>query len=155
MPSAWLSVPHYQQELEHSCLAACVRMVLAHFGDVRPEAELRSLLGTTPAGTRAGNVMRVSSPAFEVYIRPSNVTELQQALADQHPVIVYLQTGVLKYWNADAAHTAVVIGIDADSVTLNDPFFTTAPQTTSLETFEEAWAGQNRGVAFIRPRKKP
>ena len=29
MPSGWLSVPHFQQELEYSCVAACVRIVLA------------------------------------------------------------------------------------------------------------------------------
>jgi ABC-type bacteriocin/lantibiotic exporter with double-glycine peptidase domain len=62
MPSAWLSVPHFQQELEYSCVAACARMVLAHHGDSRPEADLRLLLGTQPTGTRAGNLMRLSGP---------------------------------------------------------------------------------------------
>lgn len=52
MPSGWLNVPHHQQELEYSCVAACVRMVLAHYGDIRTEAELRSLLDTQPTGTR-------------------------------------------------------------------------------------------------------
>ena len=36
MPGSWLSAPHFQQELEYSCVAACVRMVLAHHGDIRP-----------------------------------------------------------------------------------------------------------------------
>src|SRR6266511_1016780 len=61
MPSGWLSVPHFQQEFEYSCVAACVRMVLAHYGDVRIEAELRLFLDTQPTGTRAGNVMRLSA----------------------------------------------------------------------------------------------
>jgi hypothetical protein len=30
MPAALLSVPHYKQEWTYSCVAACVRMVLAH-----------------------------------------------------------------------------------------------------------------------------
>ncbi len=51
MPSSWLNVPHFLQEFEYSCVAACVRMVLAHYGDVRTEAELRSLLNTQPSGT--------------------------------------------------------------------------------------------------------
>lgn len=46
MPSSLLNVPHFQQEHEYSCVAACARMVLAYFGDVRDEADLRSLLGT-------------------------------------------------------------------------------------------------------------
>src|SRR5947209_2124192 len=40
MPSGWLNVPHFRQEHEYSCVAACVRMVLAHFGQGRTEAEL-------------------------------------------------------------------------------------------------------------------
>src|SRR3954452_14034359 len=80
MPSDSLSVPHFQQELEYSCVAACVRMVLAHHGDLRPEAEWRALLDTQPTGTRAGNLMRLSSPAFEVHLRSSNLIEVQKWL---------------------------------------------------------------------------
>ena len=80
MPSNWLNVPHFQQELEYSCVAACVRMVLAHYGDNRTEAELRSLLDTLPTGTRAGNVMRLWGPAFEAHLRSSNLVELQTVL---------------------------------------------------------------------------
>ena len=32
MPSSWLNVPPFRQELESSCVAACVRMVLAYYG---------------------------------------------------------------------------------------------------------------------------
>ena len=85
MPSSSLNVPHVQQELDYSCVAACVRMVLAHYGDVRSEADLRTLLDTQPTGTRAGNLMRLSGLAFEVYLRPSNLVELQTLLADNQP----------------------------------------------------------------------
>jgi ABC-type bacteriocin/lantibiotic exporter with double-glycine peptidase domain len=60
MPNSWLNVPHFQQEFDYSCVAACVRMVLAHYGDLRSEAELRELLDTQATGTRAGNIMRIS-----------------------------------------------------------------------------------------------
>src|SRR5438874_362541 len=136
MPSSWLNVPHFRQELEYSCVATCVRMVLAHFGDVRTEAELRSLLDTQPTGTRAGNVMRLSSPAFEVHVRPSNLVELQRTLADNQPAIVFLKTGTVEYWTMDIFHTAVLIGLDAMTAALNDPYFSAAPQTTSLQSFE-------------------
>src|SRR5438105_5616318 len=61
MPGSWLSVPHFHQELDYSCVAACARMVLAHYGDIRTEAELRLLLDTRQTGTRAGNLMRINS----------------------------------------------------------------------------------------------
>jgi hypothetical protein len=63
MPAGWLSVPHFQQGFEYSCVAACVRMVLAHYGDIQAEADLRLLLDTQPDGTRVRNVMRVSGSA--------------------------------------------------------------------------------------------
>jgi ABC-type bacteriocin/lantibiotic exporter with double-glycine peptidase domain len=155
MPSNWLNVPHFQQELEYSCVAACVRMVLAHRGDCRTEAELRSLLDTQPTGTRAGNVMRLSGSAFEVYLRSSNLIELQKVLAANQPPLVFLKTGSLEYWSNDIFHTAVLTGLDAMTVALHDPYYATAPQTTSLETFEKAWAQTGQFTAFIRPRQRP
>src|SRR5262249_48643814 len=155
MPSSWLNVPHFRQELEYTCVAACARMVLAHYGDVRSEADLRSLLDTQPTGTRAGNVMRLSGPAFEVYVRPSNLAELQSVLADNQPVIVFLKTGALEYWSMDIFHTVVLIGLDAMTAALDDPYFATAPQSTSLQSFEKAWAATGQFAAFIRPRRKP
>jgi len=52
MPSSWLNVPHFRQEFEYSCVPACVRRVLAHYGDNRSEAELRLLLDTQPGRQR-------------------------------------------------------------------------------------------------------
>jgi ABC-type bacteriocin/lantibiotic exporter with double-glycine peptidase domain len=155
MPSNWLTVPHFQQELDSACVAACARMVLAHYGDVRSEADLRSLLDTQPTGTRAGNLMRLSGPTFEVYLRPSNFAELKSTLANNQPVIVFLKTGALKYWPMDIFHTAVLIGLDETTVALHDPYFGTGPQSTSLQSFEKAWATTGQFAAFIRPRRKP
>jgi hypothetical protein len=55
----------------------------------------------------------------------------------------------------DIIHTVVVIGLDTMAVGLNDPYFATAPQTTSLPSFEKAWAEIGQLTAFIRPRRKP
>src|SRR5262249_3905876 len=123
MPSSWLNVPHFQQEFEYSCVAACIRMVLAHYGDHRSEAEVRSLLDTQPTGTRAGNVMRLSGAAFEVYVRPSNLVEFQKVLTNNQTPIVFLQTGSLEYWSMDIFHTVVLIGLDAATAALHDPYF--------------------------------
>ena len=155
MPSSSLNVPHFQQELDYACVAACARMVLAHYGDVRSEADLRSLLDTRPTGTRAGNLMRLSGESFEVYLRPSNLAELQSMLAEQQPAIVFLKTGALQYWNMDIFHTAVLIGLDAMTVALDDPYFAAAPRLTSLQSFERAWAATGQFAALIRPRRKP
>lgn len=155
MPSSWLSVPHFRQELESSCVAACARMALAHFGDLRTEAELRVLLDTRPTGTRAGNLMRLAGRAFEVYLRPSNLAELEKVLADNQPPLVFLKTGALEYWSMDIFHTALLIGLDAMTAALHDPCFATGPQITSLQSFEKAWAHTGQFTAFLRPRPEP
>lgn len=48
MPST-IHLPHYQQEFDYSCVAACARMILAQFGKNLSEAELRKLLKTRPS----------------------------------------------------------------------------------------------------------
>jgi hypothetical protein len=130
-------------------------MVLAHYGKTQTEGELGLLLDTQSTGTPARNVMRLSGPEIEVYLRPSNLLELQQVLAVGQPPIVFLQTGALDYWSMDIFHTAVLSGLDATTAALHDPNFATAPQLTSLQRFEKAWAQTGQLAAFIRPRRNP
>ena len=51
-----LKIPHYEQELNNSCLPACARMVLAYFGIEKSEQSIRILLKTKPAGTNPINL---------------------------------------------------------------------------------------------------
>src|SRR5438552_1007585 len=98
MPVVSLTVPHYKQEQRSSCLAACVRMVLAHYGHSSSEAELRQLLGTGTHGTRARDVLRVASLGFDIQLQSSSLAELGAALIAGTPPIVFLDTGSLDYW---------------------------------------------------------
>ena len=151
MPSAWLNVPLCKQEFNYSCMAACVRMVLAHHGRSLAEAELRQLLDTRADGTKARNLTAVASLGFEVQLDSANLSQLREALATGLPPIVFVDTGSLDYWKIDCAHVAVVVGIDDTSVYLNDPFFDTAPQQTSLPSFLLGWARNGHLAAIVRP----
>ncbi len=152
MPNGWLNVPHFKQEFNYSCVAACVRMVLAHYGRNESEDNLRQLLGTIPYyGTRANSVRRVALWGFDVS-DASSLSELQAALADGVPPIIFLRTGALDYWNVNDAHTVVLVGVDGTTVYLNDPFFDAFPQQTSLASFQQAWAATGQLAAIIRPR---
>jgi ABC-type bacteriocin/lantibiotic exporter with double-glycine peptidase domain len=111
-PNAWLNLPHYRQEFPYSCLAACARMVLAYLGCQRTESELRQLLDTKPSGTRVGNLVRLGQLGFEVTLRASNLPQLRAALAANQPVILFLESGPLDYWDLDVAHVVVLLGID-------------------------------------------
>jgi ABC-type bacteriocin/lantibiotic exporter with double-glycine peptidase domain len=152
MSNGWLNVPHHKQELPYSCVAACVRMILAHHGCQRTETELRLLLGTTSGGTPARNLLRVGSLGFRVALRSSNLSELLAAVAASTPPIVFLQTGSLPNWALDIAHVAVFVGADAANVYLNDPFFDSAPQVVPLASFLQAWAAMEQFTAFLSPQ---
>jgi ABC-type bacteriocin/lantibiotic exporter with double-glycine peptidase domain len=127
-------------------------MVLAFHGRPSSEADLRQLLGTGPSGTPARNVFRVASLGFDVQLVPSNVALLATALAAGTPPIVFFETGPLDYWQVDCAHLAVLVGLEDTTVLLNDPYFDTAPQRTSLTSFLKAWATTGQLTALIGPR---
>jgi ABC-type bacteriocin/lantibiotic exporter with double-glycine peptidase domain len=151
-PIASLRVPHYKQEQGASCTAACVRMVLAYYGRAHSEDELRQLLGTGPRGTPARNVRYLAALGFDAEVKSSNAAELAAALLAGTPPLVYLDTGSLDYWSIDCSHVAVLVGMELAAVSLNDPFFDSAPQKTSLAGFHQAWAANAFLAAFIRPQ---
>jgi hypothetical protein len=128
-------------------------MVLAYYGHMYSESELRQVLQTGPRGTPARNVAEITSLGFDVELKFSDAAELAAALLAGTPPIVYLETGPLDYWTIDCSHVAVLVGMEVGGVSLNDPLFDPAPQKTSLEGFQQAWAANAFLAAFIRPRK--
>ena len=147
-----LSVPHFKQELPFSCVAACVRMVLAHCGRTCSEDELRQLLGTEHHGTRARNLFLIESLGFDVQVETSNLAQLGAALVSGVPPIVFVETSFLDYWTVACDHVVVIVGLNLTTVSLNDPYFDTAPQQIALTSFQSAWASNEHLAAFIRPR---
>jgi ABC-type bacteriocin/lantibiotic exporter with double-glycine peptidase domain len=127
-------------------------MVLAHYGGSQSEGELRQLLGTTARGTPVAHVNRLVPLGYEVQFGPSNLSQPQAALAANSPPIVFVLTGSLDYWTTNSAHAAVLVGVDGASAYLNDPFFGTFPQRTSLSGFQQAWALTRHLAAVLRPR---
>jgi ABC-type bacteriocin/lantibiotic exporter with double-glycine peptidase domain len=146
-----LSVPHFKQELPFSCLAACVRLVLAYYGRTCSEDEVRRLLSTGPQGTTARAILRVATLGFDVQLRFTNLGELNAALSAGSPPVVFVNTGDLDYWSIDCAHVLVVVGMDVTSLSVNDPHLDSAPQQTSLSGFHQAWAANKCMAAFLRP----
>ena len=145
MPGFSLSVPHFKQEFPYSCVAACVRLVLAHHGRTLSELEVRQLLGTSPHGTPARAILLVTTLNFDVQLTTTNTTQLASALATGNPPIV-LDTAYLDYWQIRANHVAVLVGIDSETVYLNRSVFSMPPlNRTSLAGFERA-LGRKRAV---------
>jgi ABC-type bacteriocin/lantibiotic exporter with double-glycine peptidase domain len=127
-------------------------MVLAHYGRLVSEDELRRLLGTSPHGTSARDILRVAALGFDIRLHFANLGELSAALLAGTPPIVFVNTGSLDYWSLDCAHVLVVVGMDITNVSVNDPMFDSGSRPTSLSGFHAAWAANRCLVALIRPQ---
>jgi len=103
-----MNVPHFEQELDYSCLAACTRMVLAFFGAEHAEAELRALLKTRPGGTSPVNLMlRLPALGFTADVQTGSLSDLRQQVSKRYPCIVHVWTPPLPHWDAEAIHALV------------------------------------------------
>lgn len=149
MPKVSLPVPHFKQSSNYSCVPAAMRMVLAHLGHSINETTLVKRLDTKPIGTIVRNVQRISSLGFTVSFGSSSLANIRSSLELGKPVIAFVMTGHLKYWKLDVPHAVVVVGIDDESVYLNDPWFDVAPQVSSIDDFLAAWAEFDHLAAFI------
>ena len=144
MSKIYLKIPHYQQEFESSCLAACVRMVLEYSGKSLSEKDLRKLLKTKPTGTNPINIHHISSLGFEVGLFQSSVQEILSFLHQKIPPIVFI-------WREPILHAVVVVGYNqaTDHWHINDPSETQGAKELDMTTFSEAWSCSNQLTATL------
>jgi ABC-type bacteriocin/lantibiotic exporter with double-glycine peptidase domain len=145
-----LSVSHQQQKQQSDCLAACASMVLEYLHIHVGYARLLRLLRVGPIGTAFGNLAGLTTLGVSVLVDNGTITDIRRFLESGLPVIVFLDTGELAYWNYEHTdHAAVVISMDEENIKLNDPEFQEAPQTCSIGEFELAWLEKDNLFAVI------
>lgn len=99
MRNVLLPVPHFEQSRDGACLPACVRMVLAYWGDARQEEEIAALLGTRSFGTPISSAARLSTWDYDVTVVDQiSQSMLEKLLGDSKPVIARVWTEMLDYW---------------------------------------------------------
>jgi ABC-type bacteriocin/lantibiotic exporter with double-glycine peptidase domain len=145
-----LAVSHRRQLQQADCLAACSAMLLDYLHLPVDYARLVQLLGIRSYGAAFSNLRRLEELGVSVTIGKGGVAKLRQALDHGLPVIVALNTGPLTHWTDDTAHALVVVGIEQDTVLVNDPEFEQAPQAIPLDEFLLAWLEQDYRQALIR-----
>ena len=142
MPEPSLPIEHRQQEDDAGCLAACAQMVLAHLGVTVSQAELNRLFELTPLGVPLSRLQRLTQP-YKVQVtihHEGNLVDLQQAVDENTPLIVFIHTGQLAYWSEETQHAVVVVGYEDSAVLLlNDPAFPDAPKQVPADEFMLAW----------------
>ena len=146
MPTRLLSVEHYVQEVGTGCLAACAKMVLHYVGIEQSQRSLNQLLGLSSLGVPYTNLTRLG---IHVDIQTGNETQVEQALNHNLPVISFLLTGDLHYWQDNTSHAVVIVGYDDTDFYLNDPSFTIAPQRVQRNEFLLAWGEMDYAYATM------
>jgi len=147
-----MNVPHFEQELDYSCLAACTHMVLAFWGAEHREAELRALLKTRPGGTSPVNLMlHLPTLGFTADVQTGSQSDLRHWVETEYPCITHVWTPPLPHWDTEAIHALVVTDMSEDSVYVHDPALSTGPTVVPLSAFLRAWAAVNYLMVVIQP----
>ena len=120
------AVPTVLQMEKTECGAACLAMILAHYGRWIPLEELRVRCGVSRDGTKASNVVDVAKElglvARGAQARISRLNELR------FPMIVH--------WNFN--HFVVLEGIRGNRVYINDP--AEGPRTLTRDEFDAGYS---------------
>ncbi|MCP4426532.1 MAG: hypothetical protein GY803_18725, partial [Chloroflexi bacterium] len=139
MPKLLLTVPHQKQQSDGDCLAACAAMALVYLNHPVDYPDLLQLLKIKPFGAPASNIRLLEQLNLSATYRITDMAGLESMLAQGQPVIVFVRTGELTYWDYGTDHALVVVGYDAASIYVNDPNFVEAPIAVPRGDFELAW----------------
>jgi len=147
-----ISLPHFLQEQDKTCVPASVRMVLAYLGIDRSELEISAALASQKDGTSVMNIELLSEINWGVVVRTAEVSpyKLKSYLDQGIPVIVAVWTSSLPYWTRDLPHALVIIGYDETNVYLHDAKFPEAPKTVPWNSFLTVWEDFGRFSAIIQ-----
>jgi ABC-type bacteriocin/lantibiotic exporter with double-glycine peptidase domain len=139
--NAILPVPHFQQSAEGYCLPACARMALAYLGVQQAERELSRTLATRQYGTPSYAIQKLANKRLQVVYQEWSVPELLLRLEQGQPLIVFVRTLFLDYYEDDFAHALVIVGAEPQECFLvHDPLQGNGPYGTRWDGLLAAWA---------------
>jgi len=145
-------LPVYEQEQPASCVAACVRMVLAGFGLLLTEEEIRTRCGQTVIGLCLTDVTDGLSdlPVTATVHNEWGLDDLRDEIRQFHYPIVGID---LRSIDGRFAYHAVVVGtVESNHVTVYDPQHGQGVRKLNPTTFMAAWSGADQQVLMILPK---
>ncbi len=78
--------------------------------------------------------------------------DLLSALQQRTPPIALVNTLHLEHWSLEAAHAVVVLGLDEQTVTINDPAMPAGQSVVGLDNFWLAWDDMANLYCLLRRR---
>ncbi|MFA6408398.1 MAG: peptidase C39 family protein [Candidatus Paceibacterota bacterium] len=130
-------VPYYKQKTDYTCGPACLKMVFEYLGkkEVTKE-ELGVLVKTHPERGTSTDDMRLAVIEHGLFYsekKEASLEDIRSFIARDIPVIVdFIEP------EDEDRHFAVVVGIDTERITLNDPWHGEG-FTMPVDDFEKRW----------------
>lgn len=116
-------------------------MILAYLDIHQSEAEVSRTLGTKKYGTPSFAVQNLANKRLQVIYQEWSVPELFSRLEQAQPLIAFVRTGFLDYYEEDFAHALVIIGAEPDQLFwVHDPAQPAGPTQTAWDGLLAAWA---------------
>ena len=131
----------FKQEYPHTCLPACLRMVLSHLGREHTEAELARVCGSIPF---AGTSPEAAIEGLEqlgyraLWFENATLERLTSLLEQNWPVIIFLRATDLPHGQS-GLHALVLQEIERGQVITLDPALGKEFRM-KLNTFLSIWA---------------
>jgi hypothetical protein len=119
-------------------------MVLAGQDAHYSEKQIIHLLNSQPYGTPSFAVKRLNEAGFTVNYREWSIGDLFTALTTHLPLVIFVRTGFLEYWQEDVAHALVVVGGEYEQhFWVHDPMLPEGPKIVSWDGLLAAWGEFN------------
>ena len=145
-----LNVLHWKQRQPADCLAACSAMVLQYLQVPFQYETLVELLETKFYGTPFSKIRKLETMGLHVSVGDwGGIQTLAQHLATGLPILANVNTKELPYWNREASHVVLIIGLEADTIVVHDPAFDEMPKYIALQEFLLAWDEQYQQYSVI------
>ena len=98
----------------------------------------------------------MSDPDIKVIYQEWSVAELLSMLDAGHPVIVFVRTVFLDYYQEDFAHALVIVGAAPDKhFQVQDPAQPSGPMEVSWDGLLAAWSEFDYQGAVLKKRQTP
>lgn len=145
-----IALQHEAQRVDGECLPACASMILRRIGRPTSIKRLNRLLKVRQGiGAPFPNVRALSKLGVSVAYGVGDLNTLRRHIAEDHPVIVSVDTAELPYSDLTMPHVVVVVGFDDASVLIHDPDLTHGPIRVSIGDFDLAWFAMGEKFAVI------
>ena len=148
-----LPILHLEQRQQADCLAACSAMLLDYLQVPIKYNKLVKRLRIGYGGAPFRNLHDLETFGVSVEIRQGEIETLRAHLKQGVPPMAFVATQQLSYWSEATNHAVVVVGINENSIYLNDPSFAHAPQVVSIDEFYLAWFAIDKYYAIINKKQ--